>query len=99
MFFVKAEEIDWIEAADYYVNLHSGTKTHLLRETMSDLENKLDPAKFLRIHRSAIVNLHRVKEVQTRTGGEYVAVMKDGTPLKLSRSRRHQLETLLRYLS
>jgi two-component system, LytTR family, response regulator len=99
VFFVKVEEIDWIEAADYYVNLHAGSKTHLLRETMSDLENKLDPAMFLRIHRSTIVNLHRVKEVQTRPGAEYVAVMKDGTPLKLSRSRRHELERLLRYLS
>jgi len=98
VFFLKAEEIDWIEAADYYVNLHMGARAHLLRETMSDLENKLDPGKFLRIHRSAIVNLHRVKEVQTRPGGEYVAVMKDGTRLKLSRSRRDQLESLLRYL-
>lgn len=99
VFFVKAEEIDWIEAADYYVNLHVGAKAHLLRETMSDLENKLDPSKFLRIHRSGIVNLHRVKEVQTRPGGEYVAVMKDGVQLKLSRSRRDQLESLLRYIS
>jgi two-component system LytT family response regulator len=99
VFFVKAEEIDWIEAADYYVTLHSGAKAHLLRETMSDLETKLDPAKFLRIHRSAIVNLHRVKEVQTRSGAEYVAILKDGTQLKLSRGRRDQLETLLRYLS
>ena len=86
VFFVKAEEIDWIEAADYYVTLHVGVKAHLLRETMSDLETKLDPATFLRIHRSAIVNLHRVKEVQSRSGGEYVAVLKDGTQLKLSRN-------------
>lgn len=98
VFFVKAEEIDWVEAADYYVSLHVGNKAHLLRETMSDLESKLDPAKFLRIHRSAIVNLHRVKEVLTRPGGEYFAVMKDGTQLKLSRSRRDQLEALLRYM-
>ena len=99
VFFVKVEEIDWVEAADYYVNLHVGAKTHLLRETMSDLENKLDPSRFLRIHRSAIVNLHRVKEVQTRSGGEYVVAMKDGAQLKLSRSRRDQLESLLRYIS
>jgi two-component system, LytTR family, response regulator len=96
VFFVKTEEIDWVEAADYYVNLHVGMKTHLLRETMSDLENKLDPAMFLRIHRSAIVNLRQVKEVQTRLG-EYIAVLKDGTKLKLSRSRRDQLESLLGY--
>jgi DNA-binding LytR/AlgR family response regulator len=101
VFFVKAEEIDWIEAADYCINLHIGPKSHLLRETMSDLENKLDPATFLRIHRSAIVNLRRVKEVQTRSGGDYFAVMKDGKqlkPLKLSRIRRERLETLLQHL-
>jgi two-component system LytT family response regulator len=99
VFFVKADEIDWIEAADYYVNLHAGARTHLLRETMNDLETKLDPAKFVRIHRSAIVNIHRVKEVQARTGGEYFAVLKDGTHLKLSRSRRDQLQALLEHLS
>jgi len=99
VFFVKAEEIDWIEAADYYVNLHAGSKSHLLRETMSDLEDRLDPARFLRIHRSAIVNLHRVKEVLSRAGGEYFVVLKNGEQLKLSRSRREQLENLLQHLS
>jgi two-component system LytT family response regulator len=98
VFFLKVDEINWIEAADYYVNLHTASKTHLLRETMADLETRLDPAKFLRIHRSAIVNLQRVKEVQSRPGGEYFAVMKDGTQLKSSRSRRDQLETLLKHL-
>lgn len=97
--FVKAGEIDWIEAADYYVNLHTGSKSHLLRETMSELENQLDPNMFLRVHRSAIANLQRVKEVQTRPGGEYFLILKDGTQLKLSRSRREQLETLLARLS
>lgn len=99
VFFVKADEIDWIEAADYYVNLHIGSKSHLLRETMSDLENQLDPNMFLRVHRSAIANLRQVKEIQTRPGGEYVVVLKDGTHLKLSRSRREQLETVLQRLS
>jgi two-component system LytT family response regulator len=99
VFFVKVDEIDWIEAADYYVNLHAGARTHLLRETMSDLEIRLDPAKFVRIHRSAIVNLHRVKEVQARSGGEYFAVLKNGIQLKLSRTRRDQLQALLENLS
>ena len=99
VFFVKAEEIDWIEAADYYVNLHTGSKSHMLRETMSDLEERLDPNRFLRIHRSAIVNLHRVKEVLARPGGEYLVILKDGSQLKLSRSRREQLENVLQYLS
>ena len=57
--FVRADEIDWIEAADYYVRLHISRKSHLLRETMSALEEKLDPAKFFRVHRSAIVNLDK----------------------------------------
>jgi two-component system, LytTR family, response regulator len=99
VFFVKAEEIDWVEAADYYVNLHVGSKSHLLRETMSEMENCLDPEMFLRIHRSAIINVRQVKEVQTRPGGEYLAVMKNGTHLKLSRGRREQLEALLQHLS
>jgi two-component system, LytTR family, response regulator len=96
VFFLKAEEIDWIEAADYYARLHVGGKTHMLRQTMAELEMRLDPNLFLRIHRSTIVNLRRVKEVQVRQGGEYYAVLADGTPLKLSRNRREQLEVLLR---
>lgn len=71
----------------------------MLRETMADLESRLDPNRFLRIHRSAIVNLHRVKEVLARPGGEYLVVLKNGSQLKLSRSRREQLEHVLQHLS
>jgi two-component system, LytTR family, response regulator len=95
VFFLKVDEIDWIEAADYYVKLHVGRKAHLLRETMSDMEAKLDPEKFLRIHRSAIVNLDRVKEMHTHFNGEYLVILHDGTELKLSRSRREQLQQML----
>ena len=95
VFFLKVDEIDWIEAADYYVKLHVGRKSHLLRETMGDMEVKLDPEKFLRIHRSAIVNLDRVKEMHAHFNGEYVVLLHDGTQLKLSRSRREQLQQLL----
>jgi two-component system LytT family response regulator len=95
VFFLKVDEIDWIEAADYYVKLHVGRKSHLLRETMGDMEAKLDPDKFLRIHRSAIVNLDRVKEMHTHFNGEYLVILHDGTQLKLSRSRREQLQQLL----
>jgi two-component system LytT family response regulator len=95
IFFVSADEIDWIEAADYYTRLHVNGQSHMLRETMADLEGRLDPERFLRIHRSAIVNLSRVEEVQPRSGGEYVVVLRDGTALKLSRSRRNRLETIL----
>jgi two-component system LytT family response regulator len=95
VFFLKADEIDWIEAADYYVKLHVGRKGHLLRETMSDMEAKLDPDKFIRIHRSTIVNLDRVKEMRPLFNGEYAVILHDGAELKLSRSRREQLQKLL----
>ena len=93
--FLKTDEIDWVEAADYYVKLHVGRKGHLLRETMSELESKLDPEKFVRIHRSTIVNLDRVREMHPLFGGEYGVVLHDGTELKLSRTRREQLQKLI----
>jgi len=95
IFFVKADEIDWIEAADYYVCLHAGSQSHMLRETMSEMEMKLDPEKFLRIHRSTIVNLSRVGAVRTNPGGEYSVLLEDGTLLRLSRSRHEQIERIL----
>lgn len=96
IFFLKVEEIDWIGAEDYYVKLHFGRKSHLLRESMNELEAKLDPEKFLRIHRSSIVNLDRVKELHSHFNGDYVVILHDGTELKLSRSRREQLQSLLK---
>ncbi|HYE65769.1 MAG TPA: LytTR family DNA-binding domain-containing protein [Pyrinomonadaceae bacterium] len=96
VFFLKVEELDWIEAADYYAELHVGRKSYLLRETMNDLEAKLDPEKFFRIHRSTIVNLDRVKEMHAHFNGEYVVILQDGTELKLSRSRRDQFRSLLK---
>lgn len=95
VFFLKTNEIDWIEAADYYVYLHAGGKSHLLRETMSNLEKQLEPAKFQRIHRSIIVNLDRVKELQTNASGDYVVVLRDGAQLKMSRGHRQKLESML----
>jgi two-component system LytT family response regulator len=93
--FLKVDEIDWIGAEDYYVKLHVGRKGHLLRETMNELESKLDPEKFVRVHRSSIVNLERVRELQQLVNGDYAVVLHDGTELKLSRGRREQLETFL----
>jgi two-component system LytT family response regulator len=95
VFFLKANEIDWIEAADYYVYLHAGAKSHLLRETMNRLEKQLDPAQFQRLHRSTIVNLDRIKELQPNAHGDYTVILKDGTQLKLSRSYRPKLEAAL----
>jgi len=93
--FMKVDEIDWIEAADYYVQLHVGDKTHLLRETMNALEARLDPDKFQRIHRSAIVNLERIKELQHTGAGDCSVILRDGSVLKLSRHRRAKIEAAL----
>lgn len=89
--FVRIPDIDWIEAADNYVCLHVGGETHLLRETMSALEKRLDPQEFARIHRSTIVNLDRVKELRAWFHGEYLVVLTDGTELNLSRSYRDRM--------
>ena len=96
VFFLRTDELDWIEAADYYVKLHTGGKTHLLRETMNTLESRLDPRKFFRVHRSAIVHLDRIRELQPYFRGEHVLILQDGTKLKLSRARREKLEAVLK---
>ncbi len=93
--FLEVASIDWIEAADYVVRLHAGGATHVLREPISDLERRLDPRRFFRIHRSTIVNLASVKEMQPLFHGEYAVIMRDGTRLRLSRSRRERLQSLL----
>ena len=76
-----------------------GSQSHLLRATMSEMEVKLDPELFCRIHRSTIVNLTRIREVHTRPGGEYVVILADGTALRLSRSRKEQVEQILNRMS
>ena len=91
---VDADQIDWVEAQDYYVSLHTGAATHLLRETMDEIEKQLDPSKFFRVHRSAIVNVDRVREVHPLFRGDCALVLADGTRLKLSRSRRKEFEAL-----
>jgi two-component system LytT family response regulator len=93
--FVALCEIDWIEAADYYVQLHVGARSYLHREPMRDLEARLDPRRFLRIHRSAIVALDRVAELRPSAHGDHCVRLRDGTELKLSRARRVRLRTLL----
>jgi two-component system LytT family response regulator len=95
VYFLKAEEIDWIEAAGNYVQLHVGRDAHLLRETMARLEAGLDPARFVRIHRSTIVNLDRVKELHPWFSGEFAVLLHDGTQLRLSRGYRGRLEERL----
>lgn len=90
--FVRTEEIDWFEAAGNYIRIHVGKKTHLLRQTMSALEKRLDPKRFLRIHRSTIVNLDRVRDLRPMFNGEYEVALIDGTKLTLSRGYRKALE-------
>jgi two-component system, LytTR family, response regulator len=92
---VEAGEIDWIEAADNYVCLHVGAETHLLREKMSALESRLDPAQFLRVHRSTIVNVGRIKELRPLFRGAYEIVLRDGTRVSSARKYHNKLLGLL----
>ncbi len=95
---VPTREVDWVEGADYYARLHVRNVVHLLRESLASLERRLDPRRFLRIHRSAIVNLARVRAVEAHLRGEGVAVLSDGTRLRVTRSRRGELERRLEEL-
>jgi len=93
--FLRAEEIDWIEAADYYSSLHTGARTHLLRRSMAELERDLEPEHFCRIHRSTIVNLTRVRDLCLDASGEYEVVLRDETRLKVSRGYRDKLQAAI----
>ncbi len=95
VFFLRTDEIDWIEAAGNYVRLHLGADSHLFRETMNALEARLDPQRFFRIHRSRIVNIERIQELQPWFNGEYAVVLRDGTKLTLSRGYREKLQDRL----
>jgi two-component system LytT family response regulator len=95
VFFQPVEEVDWIEAADYYARLHAGAKTHLVRETLTALENQLDPARFLRVHRSAIVNVSRVSALRPDWRNRHEILLHDGTVVPLSRGRKKAVERLL----
>ncbi len=95
LFFLRIDEIDWVEAAGNYVKLHVGTDEHLLRETMNGIEVKLDPDKFFRIHRSRIVNMERIQEMQPWLNGEYAVLLRTGTRLTLSRGYREKLQERL----
>jgi two-component system, LytTR family, response regulator len=92
---LRAEDIDWIEAEGNYVRLHTGNESHLLRETMSGLEQKLDATRFVRIHRSTMINIEQVKELQPWFRGDFVVILKSTKQLTLSRGYRDRLETLL----
>ena len=95
VFFLKSEQIDWVEAAGDYVALHVGSKKYMLHQTLRSFEERLDPTRFLRIHRSSIVNVDRIRELQPHFNGEYVVLMEDGTELKLTRTYRSNLRPFL----
>lgn len=95
VFFLDAGEIDWIEAQGNYVAVHSGNKSHLLRETISSLEAQLDPKRFRRIHRSTIVQIAKIKELQAWFHGEYRILLTSGAELMLSRNYRENLQEAL----
>jgi two-component system LytT family response regulator len=92
VFFLRAEDIEWIEAAGNYVKLHVGGETHVFRETMNSLEARLNTRMFFRIHRSHIVNIERVRELQPWFNGEYVVFLTSGARLTLSRGYREKLQ-------
>lgn len=94
-YFVRLDDVDWIEADGNYVRLHAGSRAHLLRKTLSAMEEQLDPRKFLRIHRSAIVHVDRIKDLQPLHNGEYEVRLEGDTLLKLTRTYKDRLKRFL----
>jgi two-component system LytT family response regulator len=92
---VPTSDIDWIEGADYYARLHIGGKSHLIRESLSSLERRLDPSRFQRLHRSAIVHLSRVRVVEAAERGDGVVVLTTGARIRVTTARRAELERRL----
>src|SRR5207244_3931196 len=93
---VEWRDVDWVEAADNYVKLHVATKTHILRETLASIEKQLDPARFARIHRSAIVQIDRVVELHPASHGDFDVVLRGDTRLSLTRTFRDRVQRLFR---
>lgn len=95
LYFVRADDIEWVEAEENYVRLHAGGRSHLVRDTMTAFREKLDPARFVRVHRSAIVNVDRIARVEPYARGEYTLTLADGTRLTSSRAHSDDLRRLL----
>jgi two-component system LytT family response regulator len=93
--FLNVADVDWVEAAGVYVYLHVGSKTHLYRSSVTQLLQRLDPRQFVRIHRSAAVNVARIRELRTRSHGDFTVVLKSGSELAMSRGYRANLESWL----
>jgi two-component system LytT family response regulator len=92
---VDVRDIEWIEAADYYAQVHVRGVCHLIRESLQDLADRLGPQQFLRIHRGALVNVQRVQRLERAADAEMFVVLDDGTKLRVSRSRRHEVAQTL----
>jgi len=92
---IEVRDIDWIEADDYCCSVHIGSETHVMRESLRALEGRLNPLEFVRIHRSAIVNVRRIREVHGTAGGEALVVLHSGVQIPVSRRKRAELERRL----
>jgi two-component system LytT family response regulator len=95
IFLIKVKEVDWFEAQDYYVGIHIGKEIHLIRKTMAELEGELDASHFIRIHRSTIVNINRVKTISAHFNNESIVLLEDGTKLKMSQAYKAKLQQAL----
>lgn len=95
VYFVRAADIDWVDAEGNYVSLHANGRAHLVRDTMTEFAKRLDPARFVRVHRSIIVNTDRIARMDPHAHGEYVIIMRDGTKLTSSRGYSAKLRELL----
>jgi two-component system LytT family response regulator len=93
--FLRAEDIDWIEASNRHVHLHVGGEVHVIRARMKDMERRLDPATFVRIHKSVIVNVDRVRELEALSHGEYTVTLRNGHRLRSGRVFGARLKALI----
>ena len=96
IFFVPTQEVDWIQSAANYIRLHVGDRTYMVRETMQRVVSSLDPQRFLRVHRNAIVNLGSVQEFEVSDSGKMNALLRNGTRVALSRGYQSSVRHLLR---
>jgi two-component system LytT family response regulator len=96
---LDVDEIDWIQAEDYYAAVHARGRRHLIRESLASLAQRLDPDRFVRVHRSAIVRLDRIREMRSAAAGESVVVLRDGTRVPVSRRRREQVAEVIRRMT
>ena len=95
MSFVPVADIDWIDASRNYARIHAGSRSHLLRETLKSLETRLDPERFVRVHRSAIVNVERIREFLPWFQGDWIIVLGDGTRIQTGKNYRARVRELI----